>query len=105
MSTPLFYRTYDPTSFAGKIIHVDRQGRGLANHPFCPGDADLTHVCTKVYATGFRNPFRFTLRPGRGPAVGDVGYITYEELNLIQPGANYGWPCYEGPSRNPTLSV
>ena len=100
VADPLSYRTYDPASFAGKIIHIDRAGRGLANHPFCPADTDLTHVCTKIYATGFRNPFRFTLRPGAGPAVGDVGEDAYEELNLVQPGGNYGWPCYEGEFRN-----
>lgn len=95
------YRTYDERSFAGKILHVDRNGRGLPGHPFCPGDADLTHVCTKLYAKGFRNPFRFTLRPGKGPVVGDVGYATREEIDLVKPGANYGWPCYEGDVRTP----
>jgi glucose/arabinose dehydrogenase len=91
------YRPYDPNTFAGKIIHIDRQGKGLPGHPFCPSDTNLSHVCTKVYAAGFRNPFRFTLRPGKGPAVGDVGDASYEELNLVKPGGNYGWPCYEGP--------
>jgi PKD repeat protein/glucose/arabinose dehydrogenase len=93
------YRPFDPTNTAGKILHIDRNGRGLANHPFCTTVTDLTRTCTKVYAMGFRNPFRFTLRPGKGPVVGDVGQEAYEEINLIQPGRNYGWPCYEGPAR------
>jgi len=67
------YRPYDTSSFLGKILHIDRQGRGLPNHPFCSEDANLDHTCTKVYARGFRNPFRFTLRPGKGPVVGDAG--------------------------------
>lgn len=92
----LSWRTYDPNSFAGKIIHIDRQGRGLPNHPFCPGDTNLDHVCTKIYAMGFRNPFRFHLRPGKGPVVGDVGAESREEVDFIEPGGNYGWPCYEG---------
>ena len=95
------YRPYDPNSFAGKIIHIDRQGKGLPGHPFCPSDTNLSHVCTKVYAVGFRNPYRFTLRPGKGPAVGDVGELDYEELDLLKPGGNYGWPCYEGPEHQP----
>jgi PKD repeat protein/glucose/arabinose dehydrogenase len=95
------YRPYDTSSPLGKILHIDRQGRGLANHPFCPADANLDHVCTKVYARGFRNPFRFTLRPGKGPVVGDVGASTQEEIDLIEPGKNYGWPCYEGSIRTP----
>ena len=97
---PQAYRTLDEHSFAGKLIHIDRNGKGLPGHPFCPADTDLTHVCTKIYAMGFRNPFRFTLREGKGPIVGDVGASGYEELDLVEPGKNYGWPCYEGPVRH-----
>ena len=99
---PLALRTYDETSFAGKIIHIDRNGRGLAGHPFCPSDSNLSHVCTKLYAKGFRNPFRFTLRSGgAGPAVGDVGWYSWEELDLTRPGGDYGWPCWEGNGHTP----
>ena len=98
------YRPYDESSYNGKIIHIDRNGNGLANHPFCPEETNLTRVCTKIYAKGFRNPFRFHLRPGKGPVVGDVGNSDREELDLIQPGKSYGWPCYEGTGRNPLLS-
>ena len=66
-------------------------------HSFCPGDADLTHACTKVHSKGFRNPFRFKLRPNGSLVVADVGWGTREEVNLIQAGGkSYGWPCYEG---------
>ncbi len=95
------YRPYDEQSLAGKLIHIDREGRGLPGHPFCPSNANLDSVCTKLYAKGFRNPFRFTLRPGKGPVVGDVGASDEEELDLVQPGKNYGWPCYEGNLRTP----
>ncbi len=95
------YRPYDEHSFAGKILHVDRNGNGLPGHPFCPQDENLTHTCTKIYAKGFRNPFRFTLRPGKGPVVGDVGNEHREELDLVKPGENYGWPCYEGTIHTP----
>ena len=78
---------------------MDRNGRGLPGHPFCPAEADLGKVCTKVWAKGFRNPFRFTLRPSGLPAVADVGWGSAEEVNLAQAGRNYGWPCYEGRSR------
>ena len=101
---PLAFRTYDERSMAGKILHVDRDGRGLPGHPFCPADTNLENVCTKVWAGGFRNPFRFKLRPGGGLAVGDVGWGSREELDLIPTGAGgggrlYGWPCYEGSTR------
>jgi len=32
---------------------------------------------------------------------GDVGWGTYEEINVIRPGGNYGWPCFEGPTQTP----
>ncbi|HEX2231867.1 MAG TPA: carbohydrate-binding domain-containing protein [Thermoleophilaceae bacterium] len=98
---PATFRTYDDFSYAGKILHVDRNGRGLPGHPFCPTDTDLTHVCTKVWAKGFRNPYRFTFNDAGLPVVGDVGNVSREELDVAQPGRNYGWPCYEGDIRSP----
>ena len=95
---PTALRTFDERSLAGKILHVDRNGQGLADHPFCPTETDLSLVCTKLYAKGFRNPFRFQLRPGATPVVGDVGWEASEELDFIEPGRSYGWPCYEGPN-------
>jgi glucose/arabinose dehydrogenase/PKD repeat protein len=98
----LALRTYNEQSMAGKILRIDRNGRGVAGHPFCPSDADLDHVCTKLYAKGFRNPYRFKLRPGGGLAVADVGWDTREEVSLIGAGGrSYGWPCYEGTFRTP----
>jgi Concanavalin A-like lectin/glucanases superfamily/Glucose / Sorbosone dehydrogenase len=89
---PKALRTYNEQSLSGKIMHVDRNGLGLGSHPFCSSDTDLTHVCTKLFAKGLRNPYRFTLRPGGGGlALGDVGWNTYEEFELVPPvgGANY----------------
>ena len=94
-------RTYNESSFAGKLIHIDRNGQGLPGHPFCPDDADLTKVCAKLYAKGFRNPFRFQLRPSGGPFVADVGWNSSEELDVVKPGRSYGWPCYEGAAQTP----
>ena len=94
--SPKTLLTQNENTYRGKILHIDRNGKGLPGHPFCPADNNLDHVCTKVYAKGFRNPFRFTLRAGKGPIVGDVGADNWEEVDLVQPGGNYGWPCYEG---------
>ena len=99
------WRPYDENNLAGKIMHIDRDGRGLPNHPFCQSDNNLDHVCTKIYAKGFRNPFRFSLRPGKGPVVGDVGETREDEIDLIKPGKNYGWPCYEGSVRHPVYGA
>ena len=95
---PRALRTYDEQSLAGKIVRIDREGRGVGGHPYCAAEADLTKVCTKVFAKGFRNPFRFALRPAGGLTVGDVGWNTTEEIDVVPPagGRSYGWPCYEG---------
>jgi glucose/arabinose dehydrogenase len=99
---PRALRALDERSLSGKVLHTDRNGRGLGGHAFCPQDADLAHVCTKVHAKGFRNPFRFHFRPGGGLSVADVGWNTREEIDLVdQAGKSYGWPCYEGTIQTP----
>ncbi len=90
----------DPQKMRGKIFHIDREGKGLPDHPFCPGEADLTEPCTKVFAAGLRNPFRFQLRGDGGLAVGDVGDSQHEELSMVDAGEIHGWPCYEGRDPN-----
>lgn len=95
------FRTYNPASTSGKLLHIDDRGNGLRGHPFCPKDRHLTHTCTKVVARGFRNPFRFTLGAHDEPLVSDVGWNTEEEIDAVREGGNYGWPCYEGEIRTP----
>jgi glucose/arabinose dehydrogenase len=52
----------------------------------------------EVFASGFRNPWRFSIDPATGNLwVGDVGEDTYEEIDIVESGANCGWPLMEGP--------
>jgi glucose/arabinose dehydrogenase/PKD repeat protein len=95
------FRTFNPASTAGKLLHIDADGNGLPKHPFCRKTKKLERTCTKIYATGFRNPFRFVLTPSGRPLVADVGWNLREEINLVKKGANYGWPCMEGSVRTP----
>src|SRR4051812_2467053 len=91
----------DEDTLTGKILHIAPSGQGLPGHPFCDpglGLDDLNANCAKVYAKGFRNPFRFTLRQVSGssrPVSGDVGWGHWEEINEVTPGMNAGWPCWE----------
>ncbi|MGE5281274.1 MAG: PQQ-dependent sugar dehydrogenase [Chloroflexota bacterium] len=103
---PDSWRSQRVESYSGKLLHISTTGEGLPGHPFCPSDENLKDVCTKVYAKGFRNPFRFFFRPspdGR-PTVSDAGWSTREELDLAEKGKNYGWPCREGKIPTPTWS-
>jgi glucose/arabinose dehydrogenase len=91
----------DPTGLNGAIIRIDPDtGAAL---PTNPGSGDAN--ARRIVAYGFRNPFRFTFRPGTGELwVGDVGWDRWEEINrIVNPAAgvlNHGWPCREGPDRS-----
>ena len=68
-------------------------------NPFNDGSNSIR---SKVWAYGLRNPFRLGLHPTTHlPFIGDVGWNTWEEINQGAPGANYGWPCWEGNVQQP----
>jgi len=50
----------------------------------------------EIWAYGFRNPWRFTWAPDGRLVEADVGQERYEEINIVQPGGNYGWSLREG---------
>lgn len=85
----------------GRIMHIDRLGAGVPTNP--EYDPTFTHAWySKTYAKGFRNPFRMRLHATLGiPVVGDVGWNTTEEQNVVRRGGNYGWPCWEGNTPTP----
>ncbi len=92
--------TGDPVLLNGSLLRVDpATGDALSNNPrFSSTDANAR----RIVAHGFRNPFRFTIRPGTSePWIGDVGWTDWEEIDrIVDPLAatiaNAGWPCYEG---------
>lgn len=100
-------RAQDLDSPAGKILRVASDGRGLPDNPFWDGDPNS--IRSKVWARGVHNAFRFALSPGGGvgsgrPYAGDVGWNDWEEIDVAPPGANLGWPCYEGAGRQPAYA-
>jgi MYXO-CTERM domain-containing protein len=101
------------TTANGKILRINLDGSIPADNPLVgtavpacdatscdanPVPVSLTGVPrTEIWAWGFRNPFRFSFDPQTGNLwVGDVGEVTYEEVNLVTRGQHYGWPYREG---------
>jgi glucose/arabinose dehydrogenase/PKD repeat protein len=84
----------------GKILRINpTNGQGYANNPFYDGNPNSNR--SKVYALGMKNPWRLAFHPVTGELYAtDVGQAKWEEINRTPPGANLGWPCWEGPLQN-----
>ncbi len=110
------YRAQLVDSMCGKILRVDpATGDGVASNPYFQSSVPNS-AQSRVWALGFRQPYRMTLKPGTGssdPAdanpgtlyIGDVGWANWEELSVCTTaGQNFGWPIYEGLETHPAYS-
>jgi putative heme-binding domain-containing protein len=90
----------DPSTHLGKILRldVDRADAGLpyaipADNPF----RDWPGARPEIWASGFREPWRFSFDSITGDLwVGDVGQDRVEEVAIVRRGENHGWNVYEG---------
>ena len=81
-------------STAGKILRINPDGTAPSDNPYYNGSPTANR--SKVFAYGVRNAFRLSVRPSDGLIMaGDVGWNTWEEINVVPKGGNLGWPCYE----------
>jgi glucose/arabinose dehydrogenase len=76
------------TTLAGKILRLNADGSVPADNPF-PG--------SPIYSLGHRNPQGLAWQPGTGRLYAtEHGPSGNDEVNVIEPGQNYGWPVVQG---------
>jgi len=82
-------KAQDLGATTGKIIHITKDGKPVAGNPFM-GQADAK---PEIYAYGLRNPDGLSINPVNGDLwEAEFGPRGGDEINLIKPGGNYGWP-------------
>lgn len=88
-------------TFFSKVLRVDVDHGGPNGEPYAaPADNPFVGRAgaePTTFAYGFRNPFRLSVDAPTGDVwVADVGESDWEEVDRVDPGGNYGWPCREG---------
>lgn len=87
----------------GSIMRIDPFGTNGRNGKYgIPADNPWAtdgkpETLDELWAYGFRNPHRISWDPVSGKMLsGDIGERNAEEINLIEPGRDYGWNVREG---------
>lgn len=96
-------RAQNTTLLLGKLLRIDVDNPSGGNNYGIPSDnpfAGDPSNAEEIWAYGLRNPWRFSYDSFTNDIwIGDVGQGDVEEIDRLagdEPGANYGWRCYEG---------
>ncbi|MCI4009921.1 PQQ-dependent sugar dehydrogenase [Brevibacterium sp. ZH18] len=77
----------DPESLSGSILRITPEGEVPADNP---------NPDSPVYSYGHRNPQGLAWSEDGTMYASEFGQENWDELNIIEPGGNYGWPDVEG---------
>jgi glucose/arabinose dehydrogenase len=84
----------------GKMLRIDiDHPAGAVQYSSPPDNPFIGGIPGRdeIYAVGLRNPYRFSFDRTTGQLfVGDVGQFSWEEIDIITRGGNYGWRVFEG---------
>lgn len=88
----------DMTTWLGKILRVDvNVTEGGYTVPKDNPFVGKENVKPEIWCYGFRNPYRISLdKASKQLFIGEVGQDLWEEINIAEKGANYGWRIVEG---------
>lgn len=90
----------DPRTLRSKILRIDVDHPADGKLYSVPADnpfVDDARFAPETWAYGLRNPWRLTFDAASGQLwCGENGQDAWEYARLVQRGANYGWPVYEG---------
>ena len=79
-------RSPDPRSLNGKVLRIRPDGAPAAGNPYG----------TAVFSLGHRNVQGIAFGPDGTVYASELGHRTWDEVNVLRPGADYGWPEAEG---------
>jgi len=79
-------RPLDPDSLGGSVLRVTPDGDPTGDAPYVDGGDP------RIYTYGHRNPQGVSWLPDGRPVVTEHGPTGRDEVNLLVPGGNYGWP-------------
>ena len=103
-----FHTGQNINDLLGNVLRLDVHGDAF------PGDATRNYAipadnpfvgtagADEIFAFGLRNPWRNSFDRALGTFyIADVGQDHWEEIDIGQNGANYGWNTFEGPDLSP----
>ena len=95
----------DPDTHGGKVLRINDDGSVPADNPFVGMDGYLP----EIYSLGHRGSLGLAIHPSTGDVwQNENGPNGGDEINIIRPGLNYGWPIvsygrtYQGPWHSET---